>query len=150
MTLSPRLLTYVFVSAALIGCAAERVTVEPAGVPRATPSAALVRCTMLIPLRYNDGAPVPEAELRRIEDLLFDRFGGYTLAGRVRGAYRMADGTRADDESLVIWVAVPPARVEELRAEAARIAARLRQEAIYFERSAGQIDFVSAGDGGDT
>ncbi len=109
-----------------------------------TPPATLLRCTLLIPLRYNDGAAVPDSELRRIEDRLLERFDGYTIAGRVRGAYRMADGTRAEDESLVVWVAVPQLRVAELREEAARIAGDLRQESIYFEHGDGIVEFVPA------
>lgn len=139
MTPSPRLLTHVLIAAALIGCATERAALAP--------PAALVRCTLLIPLRYNDGTPVPDIELRTIEDRLFERFGGYTLAGRVRGTYRMPDGTKAADESLAVWVAIPVGRVAQLRAEAARIAARLGQETVYFERGGGQVDFVSAAEG---
>jgi hypothetical protein len=138
MTSGPRLLVSIVAAAALLGCAAEHAALAPS---RAR-SVALVRCTLLIPLRYNDGTPVPERELKRTESRLFDRFGGYTTAGRVRGAFRMADGTRAEDESLVIWVAVPATRVAELRAEAAWIAREMRQESIYFEHPAGTVELI--------
>lgn len=107
-------------------------------------SAGLVRCTLLIPMRHNDGTPVDRVELDRIESRLLEAFGGYTVAGTVRGAYRMADGTTARDVSLALWVAVPPARVGELRREAAGIARELRQESIYFERGGGAVEFVGS------
>jgi hypothetical protein len=102
----------------------------------------LRKCTILLPLAYNDGTPIPPAVLTDIQDRLYDRFGGYTMAGRVTGTYRMDDGTRANDESLVVWVAVPAERIDELRREAARICHLLRQETLYFEVSDAAVALV--------
>jgi hypothetical protein len=54
----------------------------------------------------------------------------------------MDDGTMASDESLVVWVAVAPERVDELKALAGKIASVLRQESIYFEVTAAEVEFV--------
>ncbi len=111
-------------------------------------AAALRKCTILIPLAYNDGTPVPGDVLVQIENRLYERFGGYTVAGTVDGAVRMADGTRANDRSLVLWVAVPAERIDELRHEVAVLARELRQESIYFEISDGSVELVApAADG---
>lgn len=116
------------------GAAPSRAGAQRPGVLR--------KCTLLIPLAYNDGTAVPPEVVKRIEDRLFGRFGGYTIAGTANGTYRMSDGTRAKDRSLVLWVAVPPNRVAELRREAAELARELRQESIYFEVSGAAVEFV--------
>ena len=102
------------------------------------------KCVILLPLAYNDGSPVPMAVLTDIQDQLYAQFGGFTVAGRVTGAYRMADGTRASDESLEIWVAVPAERIRALRRQVATFARQLRQESLYFEVSATTVEFVAA------
>jgi hypothetical protein len=102
----------------------------------------LQKCTLLIPLAYNDGTAVPPTVLTSLQDRLFERFGGYTRAGTAEGAYRMADGSRADDRALVLWVAVPPNRVPDLRREVAGFARELRQESMYFEVSDAKVDFI--------
>ena len=103
---------------------------------------ALRKCTLLIPLSYNDGTPVPPEMLARIENRLYDRFGGYTIAGTVEGACRMADGTRAADRSRVLWVAVPADQIGDLRRMVADIARELRQESVYFEVSDAGVEFI--------
>lgn len=134
---------------ALAGCAAER-----GGGPGSTRTGAshrdaganggvLQKCVLLVPLAYNDGEAVPAGTLAGITERLLELYGGYTVAGRVSGAYRMADGARAEDESLEIWVAVPRGRVDELRREVARLCRELRQESTYFE-VAGAVEFVGA------
>ena len=106
-------------------------------------NAALCRCTLLIPVTHNDGTPVSSDTLAEIEAKLYERFGGYTVAATTEGAYRMADGTRAHDRCLEVWVVVPESRVDELRHEAGAIARLLRQETMYFE-VAGAVEFVPA------
>jgi len=101
---------------------------------------------LLIPLAYNDGAAVPAEVQTRLLDQLYARFGWYTMAGVVAGAYRMADGSRADERSLAIWVAVPPERIDEVRQAAAEIARELRQESVYFEVTRGTVEFVEPRD----
>jgi hypothetical protein len=105
---------------------------------------ALARYTILVPAYYNDGTPVSEATLERFRQRLFTHFQGYTDAGRVRGTYRMADGTRAHDTSIVFWVALPTPQLGTLRAELAQLAAELGQESIYLEHG-GAVEFVKPG-----
>lgn len=104
---------------------------------------AWAKCTLLVPLAYNAGTAVPADVQTRILDRLYTRFGGYTVAGTVDGTYRMADGSRAADRSLAIWVAVPPERIDEVRQAAAAVARELRQESVYFEVTRGTVEFVT-------
>ena len=105
-------------------------------------SGALCKCVLLIPLRYNDGSAVSPDVLAGIQERLFTLYGGYTVAGRVNGAARMADGSRAEDESLEIWVAVPRQRVDELRREVGGFCLELCQESMYFEVTDGAVEFI--------
>lgn len=102
----------------------------------------LQKCTILLPTAYNDGTPIPASVLTDMQDRLYSRFGGYTVAGCVTGTYRMVDGTRASDESLEIWVAVPPEQVCELRRQAAYFCGILRQESLYFEVAGGTVELI--------
>jgi hypothetical protein len=101
-----------------------------------------IKYTVLIPLYYNDGSRIPDAEI----DLIYNEFyvlgDGYTLAGNVTGAYRMKDGSKRVDESAVVWVGITPGQEPELKQLASSICARLKQECIYLERSGGTIEFV--------
>ena len=128
-----------FLAIALAGC---RSAAPPRAAADRADSQALRKCTILIPLAYNDGTAVAPEVLASIKSRLFERFGGFTIAGTAEGTYRMADGSRADDRSLVLWVAVPPERVPELRGELAGFARELGQESMYFEVSGGTVEFV--------
>ena len=55
---------------------------------------------------------------------------------------RMPDGSMVQDQSLKVWVAVPPDRVDELRILARRIAARLKQETLWFETTDAEVEFL--------
>lgn len=100
------------------------------------------KCIMLIPLAHNDGSQVQPADLTRIFDLLYSRFGGYTIAGTVRGAYRMRDGTRADDNSLEVWVVVDPIRLADVEKVASRICGLFEQESLFFEVVESDVEFI--------
>jgi hypothetical protein len=50
--------------------------------------------TVLIPLNYNDGTKVPDAELDEIYNKFYTLAGGYTFTGTVTGAFRMKDGSK--------------------------------------------------------
>lgn len=97
---------------------------------------------LLLPLAYNDGRPVPESVVSGFLDRLYVRFGGFTVHGTVKGAYRMHDGTRQDDESLVVWVAVRDEDVPDLREMVAEFGATLDQELMYMERTGGTVEFI--------
>ncbi len=49
---------------------------------------------LLIPLTFNDGRRVPPETMEELLHELYSAYGGYTAAGEVRGAYRMASGAK--------------------------------------------------------
>ncbi len=69
--------------------------------------------------------------------------GGYTVAGTVQGAYRMADGKTQIDQSLQIWIVLKEEYVSELETVVAQLGTTLGQETMYFERTGGSVDFIA-------
>ena len=67
---------------------------------------------LLMPLTYNDGQPVPHDVLYTE---LFELCGGLTVAGKVHGAFRMADGTRQQEVLEQVWLAIDDADLPKLR-----------------------------------
>lgn len=120
----------------------QRAPGEALGGPFHESPERLVRCTLLIPTRQADGAAAPAALMTDLEGEIYARFGGFTDAGPVRGAYRMKDGSRAEDEARQLWIAVAAARLPELRSLAKRIGRELGQETIYLE-VAGAVELVA-------
>ncbi|MHC4638942.1 MAG: hypothetical protein ACYTFW_22695 [Planctomycetota bacterium] len=76
--------------------------------------------------------------MREIDEV----FDGHTIAGTVEGIYRMADGNIATDQSLELWVAVEPDKIEVLRKLTRRFARILKQETIYFEVMNSEVEFI--------
>ena len=97
---------------------------------------------LLIPMTYNDGSRIPRELFDGICDEIFALAGGYTLASTVRGAYRMADGSKQVDLAKQVWIAVHEKQVSELKSLVASIGYRLGQETMYLERTGGQIEFI--------
>ncbi len=93
---------------------------------------ATVKALFYLPLRDNDGRSLAD-EIGDLEVDLFVRFAGWTFQGYVKGAYRMADGTRALDESATYFVVLDEARIGELEQALRDFKARTQQEAIYLE-----------------
>lgn len=106
----------------------------------------LVRCTLLVPRVHGDGSPVTAAEISAIEDDLFERFGGFTDAGEVVGAYRSRSGARVNDRSRSLWIAIDPARIPGLRRVVIDIGRRLGQESMYFEMPDGRVELTPTAD----
>jgi len=102
----------------------------------------LRKCILLLPTVYNDGPQVPPDVMTGILRSIDEAFDGHTVDGYCDGVYKMADGSMARDRSLKVWVAVDPARVEELRRLASQIAGILRQESLYFEVTEAEVEFV--------
>lgn len=102
---------------------------------------------VLIPLYYNDGKKVPRSVLNEICHEFYLLAGGYTLAGKVTGAYRMKDGSKQVDQSASVWVVIEDEREPSLRKLVAEICSQLDQEAIYLERSGGTVEFVAPSSG---
>ena len=104
---------------------------------------------LLIPLNYNDGTKVPDADLDEIYDELYALTSAYSLAGTVIGAYRMKDGSKQIDRSTMIWIGIEDGQEDRLKRIVAEICRRLGQEAIYLERTGGTIEFIPPLNAGD-
>src|SRR4051794_18055728 len=93
---------------------------------------ATVKAVFYIPLRDNGGRSLAK-ETDDLEVELFLRFGGWTFQGYVKGTYRMADGSRALDESAAYFVVLEESRVGELESALRDFKGKTSQEAIYLE-----------------
>ncbi len=101
------------------------------------------KVVLLIPLTFNDGSAIPLATLDAIYDELFVHYGGYTLAGTVKGTYRMQSGAKQVDDSHEVWVAVAESDLPTLRQQASRWCGLLGQEVLYFEVTDATIEFIA-------
>ena len=111
---------------------------------------AKVKYIILIPLTYNDGTQVPKPVLDDIEADLFAFASGYTIAGTVKGAYRIQDGSKQVDDSVQVWVVVDEQDGDALRELVARIGTMLGQESMYLERMTSSVEFIPPTLLGDT
>lgn len=102
----------------------------------------LRKCILLLPTTYNDGAEVPPAVLTGIRRDIDEAFDGHTFDGICEGTYKMRDGSMIKDKSLKVWVVVDAERVDELKELAAKFAAVLKQECLYFEVTAAEVEFI--------
>jgi hypothetical protein len=103
---------------------------------------ALVKFILLVPLRYNDGRKISAKVMNGIRTDLFALADGYSIAGRVRGAYRMKDGSQKNDKTTCFWLVVTEDKVQALRAIIADICRLLGQESMYLERVESSVEFV--------
>jgi len=102
----------------------------------------LSKYLVLVPLAHNDGTPVPAETILEFEEQLFLLGGGFSVAGTVRGAYRMADGKKQIDDSLPYWIWIDDGQYEKLRSIVSELGGKLGQEKMYLERSGGSLDLV--------
>jgi hypothetical protein len=115
-------------------------------------SVALVECSFFIPLRrdanLSDGAPHPPEAWDWLDNELYDRFKGGTMApGQYRGSYEDPDtGDRVADDSLRFIVAVPKKEVARLRTLLGAACVIFAQKCIYLS-VAGKVEFVEAARG---
>jgi hypothetical protein len=103
---------------------------------------AFVKFILLVPLRYNDGRKVGTKILDQVEDDLYALATGFSCTGRVRGAYRMKDGSRKDDETSCYWLIVAEDQVPALKSMVGDICRLLKQEAMYLERVDSEVEFI--------
>jgi hypothetical protein len=91
------------------------------------------RYEMLLPLRFNDGTPIPPALVAATVRELKDRFGAASAETQtIRGLWERADGTDADDLKRV-FIDVPDTadNREFFRAFKRRLAERFRQDDVW-------------------
>ncbi len=103
---------------------------------------AMVKATFYLPVRDNDGRSLAD-DIKDAENRLWESFHAFTRAGVVTGAYRMADGTRADDDLKRYELVLAADRLADLKAILQEFKAATTQEAIYLEVLYNvDIDFV--------
>jgi hypothetical protein len=93
---------------------------------------AQVKALFYLPMKDNDGRDL-SIEIEDLRTELYVRFVGWTFMGYVKGAYRMADGTQALDESEAYVVILDNARIPELEQALRDFKGKTLQEAIYLE-----------------
>lgn len=93
----------------------------------------MIKAAFYIPEYYNSGKPVPARVMARIQDELIVRYGGFTIAGTVRGAWKDEAGQLYQDTSLKFELALPAEDLEDLRAFLLHLKGVLKQKAIYLE-----------------
>ena len=91
-----------------------------------------VKALFYIPLRDNDGRDLA-SEIEELRTEPYVRFVGWTFLGYVKGAFRMADGTQALDESGAYVVILDDSRLPELEQALRDFKGKTLQEAIYLE-----------------
>jgi len=100
------------------------------------------KCFFLIPTSYNDGREVPTEVMAGIFEELYVNFGGYSITGITEGTFRMADGTKASDSSLQVWVIMEESMVPVMRKLIKKFGKTLGQEKIFFEAMDWSGEFI--------
>ncbi len=91
-----------------------------------------VKAVFYVPLKDNDGRDLA-AETEELKTELYVRFVGWTFLGYVKGAWRMADGSQALDESGAYFVILDDTRLAELEQVLKDFKGKTLQEALYLE-----------------
>ncbi|MFO0867151.1 MAG: hypothetical protein U0744_21350 [Gemmataceae bacterium] len=91
-----------------------------------------VKAIFYLPVRDNDGRTLMH-EIARVRDELFRMFAGWTSLGYVKGAFRVADGSRSLDTSAAYMVVLDESRMNELESDLRNFKRQTTQEAIYME-----------------
>ena len=99
--------------------------------------------TFLLPLIDNEGQPFSASDWDWIQDELVVRFGGWTLDGKVEGAWRDKESGRVyRDASLRYVVVVEEPAVSSLFAFLGEAKARFRQLALLVESPVTEVTFL--------
>jgi hypothetical protein len=96
-----------------------------------------------IPLTFNDGTKVPEGTIRSICQEMYDAYNGWTMEGKVKGAYRMrSTGKKRVEELMKASLILDESQIPELEGLVARWCARLGQETMLLKITDTVIKFV--------
>lgn len=99
--------------------------------------------TFLLPLLDNEGQPIPASDWDWMCNELVARYGGWTLDGKVEGAWLdKASGRVYRDSSARYVVVVEESEVQGFLGFLAEVKTRFRQEALYVERPATEVLFL--------
>jgi hypothetical protein len=93
---------------------------------------AQVKAYFLLPLKDNDGRDLG-TEINELLLAIYGRFDGWSKEGIVEGAFRMADGRMALDQSGKYMAFLDGARLGELVEVLLDFKRKARQEKIYLE-----------------
>jgi len=100
------------------------------------------KCLILLPTYFNDGTEIPAAIFASVLRDIDETLDYYSIGGACQGAYTMDDGSRARDDSIMVWAVVEDRDLDLLKKLAARISRKLKQESIYFEVTNVEFDFI--------
>jgi hypothetical protein len=100
------------------------------------------KVTVLIPMNYNNGSPVPKQIFTQFEKQLLRIAGGYSMDGIVEGGWR-ADETDYFDKSKRYIILTD--QVEVIKSLTIEIGKQLEQQAMYFEVQETNIEFIEIG-----
>lgn len=101
------------------------------------------KIVFLLPLLDNEGQPMPTSDWDWLTDQLVTRFGGWTLDGKVEGAWRdPKSGLIYRDASVRYVVVVEEPAVADLLSFLGEVKIRFRQEALYVERPLTEVTFL--------
>ena len=83
-----------------------------------------------IPLRYNDGAVIEQAKLDQTQAELYERFGGMTVEGPVKGWW-VDEGRLYEDDQMLFIVDTDDGEPAFWERYSAELRERFEQEAMY-------------------
>lgn len=99
--------------------------------------------SFLLPFLDNEGQPFPASDWDWMQDQLVVRFGGWTLDGRIEGAWRdVESGQVYRDSSVRYFVVVEQPAVSDLFAFLREVKVRFGQKALYVERPEVHVTFL--------
>lgn len=91
------------------------------------------KAVVLIPLTYNDGSRVSKKTLNAIYNEILFAFHGWTIEGKVQGAYRMATGAKRVEWHMRVAIVLDEAEIGLLRRMVGKWCTRLGQETMLLE-----------------
>ena len=66
------------------------------------------RCLILSPTKFNDGKDVPPSVFSNVLRSIDETLHFYSVGGICDGVYKMDDGSKARDRSVMVWAVVAP------------------------------------------
>jgi hypothetical protein len=101
------------------------------------------KVVFVLPLLDNEGQPYPASDWDWLLDSLVSRYGGWTLDGKVEGAWRdEKSGQVYRDSSLRYCVVVEEPAVQDLLSFLGEVKIRFRQLALFVERPVTEVTFL--------